>query len=308
MMASRAFQLAIIGGLLAGLLFGAMLTGSFGGMILFWMAPLPLFAVGFRLGLRMVAVAGLAGTVAVTIGEPSLGLVFAVMIALPVLLMTGVALASSRHRVAGALLLALTALGVAYFAIACLLAVNQDGGLEGAVTATVKEAADQATRQFPELAGVSGEWLDRIGLWLPGFSLALWLVIFAGNGILAQGLMVRIGGSLVPILAIAEIGVPRIVGIGFIAAMLAAAEGSGGLAFAGWSLAEILAVPLLFGGLGVVHALLARNPMRVGLLTVFYAVVLGFGFPIPLIVALGLIEQWVELRRRFAVAPRQGEE
>jgi hypothetical protein len=198
------------------------------------------------------------------------------------------------------LVLALTGLGVAYFAIACLLAVNQEGGLEGAVTATVKEAVDQTTQQFPDLAGISGEWLDRVGRWLPGFSLALWLVIFAGNGILAQGLMVRIGGSLVPILAVAEIGVPRIVGIAFLAAVLAAAEGSDGLAFAGWSLAEILAVPLLLGGLGVVHALLARHSMRVVLLTVFYAVVLGFGFPIALIVALGLIEQWVELRRRFA--------
>jgi uncharacterized protein YybS (DUF2232 family) len=308
MMASRAFPLAIIGGLLAGLLCGAMLTGSFGGMVLFWMAALPLFVVGIRLGLRLVAVAGLVGTVAVSIGEPAVGLVFAVMVALPVLLMTGLTLSTPRPRTAGALVLGLTALGLAYFAVACLLAAGQPGGLEGSVTATVKEAVDQTARQFPELVDISAERLDQIGLWLPGFSLALWLVIFAGNGILAQGLAGRIGGAMAPGPAMAEIALPRLVGVAFVAAVLAAAEGSGGVAFAGWNLAEILAVPLMFGGLGVVHAALARHPVRAGLLTAFYAVVLGFGFPIALIVALGLIEQWVELRRRFAVAPRQGEE
>ncbi|MEA2757036.1 MAG: hypothetical protein QOJ54_3325, partial [Aliidongia sp.] len=176
MMASRAFPLAIIGGLLAGLLFGAMLTGSFGGMVLFWMAALPLFVVGIRLGLRLVAVAGLVGTVAVSIGEPAVGLVFAVMVALPVLLMTGLTLSTPRPRTARALVLGLTALGLAYFAVACLLAAGQPGGLEGSVTATVKEAVDQTARQFPELVDISAERLDQIGLWLPGFSLALWLV------------------------------------------------------------------------------------------------------------------------------------
>src|SRR5882757_4902189 len=102
MMASRAFPLAIIGGLLGGLLFGAMLTGNFGGMVLFWMAALPLFVVGIRLGLRLVAVAGLVGTIAVSIGEPAVGLVFAVMVALPVLLMTGLTLSTPRRRTAGA--------------------------------------------------------------------------------------------------------------------------------------------------------------------------------------------------------------
>jgi hypothetical protein len=308
MMASRALPLAIIGGLGAGLLFAAMLTGTFGGMILFWMAPLPLFAVGLRLGIRPVAFAGLAGTVAVAIGDPTLGLVFAAMVALPVLLLTGLALAVPPPRRAEALVVGLGGLGVAFFAVACLLSVDQDGGLQGVFTSTMRDAADQAAQQFPDVPGIPAEWLDGIGLWLPGFLLALWLVIFAGNGILAQGLLGRFGGGLVPSPLIASIALPQGVGIAFVVCVAAAALGSGWIAFAGWNLAQILSVPLVFGGLGVIHALLARHPARAALLAAFYAVILGFGFTIALVVALGLIEQWVGLRQRFAPAPGQGEE
>jgi hypothetical protein len=308
MMASRALPLAIIGGLGAGLLFAAMLTGTFGGMILFWMAPLPLFVVGLRLGIRPVAFAGLAGTIAVAVGDQTLGLVFAALVALPVLLLTGLALAVPPPRRAAALAAGLGGLGVGLFAVACLLSANQDGGLQGVFTSTIREAADQAALQFPDMPGIPAELLDGIGMWLPGFLLALWLVIFAGNGILAQGLLGRFGGGLIPTPLIASIAVPRVAGAAFVACVAAAALGSGWIAFAGWNLAQILSVPLVFGGLGVVHALLARHPARAGLLAAFYAVILGFGFPIVLVVALGLIEQWVGLRQRIAPAPGQGEE
>jgi|HubBroStandDraft_1064217.scaffolds.fasta_scaffold01846_14 hypothetical protein len=308
MMASRALPLAIIGGLAAGLLFAAMLTGSLGGMILFWMAPLPLFAVGLRLGLQPVAVAGLAGTIAVAIGDLSLGLVFASMVVLPILVLTSLALVIPRARVASVLVLGLTGLGLAGFALACFFAADQDGGLQGVVTAAVRETADQTAEQFPEVPRIPAELLDGIGLWLPGFFAAVCLVIFAGNGMLALGLLGRFGGGLVPPPAMASIAVPRWVGIGFVAAVAAAAAGSDGIEFAGWNLAQILSVPLLFGGLGVVHALLARHPARAVWLAIFYGVILGPVFTVGLVVILGLIEQWVGLRQRFAGASGRGEE
>jgi len=308
MTASRALPLAVLGGLVASLLFVAALTGSFGGLILFWMAPLPLFVVGLRLGMRPLVFAGVVGTVAVGAGDPAWGLAFAATAALPVLLLTGIALVVPAERSAGALVLGLTGLGVLAFGVTCLLAVDQDGGLQGVITTAVKDAATQNAQQFPQLPAFPADMLDGIGRWLLGFFVALWLVIFAGNGILAHGAVGWFGGGLAPAPAMASIALPRVVSIGFAAALVAAIAGSGEIAFVGINLAEILAMPLMFGGLGVVHAALARNPARAVWLTVFYAVFLGIGLTIAVIVALGVIEQWVGLRQRFAPAPRRGEE
>ena len=308
MPASWALPLAVLGGLVASLFFVAALTGSFGGLILFWMAPLPLFVVGLRLGMRPLVFAGLIGTVAVGAGEPAWGMAFAVTAALPVLLLTGIALVVPAERSAGALVLGLTGLGVLAFVLTCLLAADQDGGLQGVITTAVKDAAATNAQQFPQLPAFPAEMLDGIGRWLLGCFVALWLAIFAGNGILAHGAVGWLGGGLVPAPAMASIALPRVVSVGFAAAVVAAIAGSDGIAFIGINLAEILSVPLLFVGLGVVHAALARNPARAVWLAVFYAVFLGIGLTIAAIVAMGVIEQWVGLRRRFIPAPRQGEE
>jgi hypothetical protein len=313
MTASRALPLAVFGGLVASLLFGAALTGSFGGYILFWMAPLPLFMVGLRLGLRAVAVAGLIGTAALAAFQPGLGLLFAATAALPVLLLAGLAVSQPRERCAERLVLGLTGLGLAAFAVAYFMAADQEGGLHGAATATVREAAAAAKDMVHQMMSedlqvptASDEWVEKTGSQLPGMLVAVWMLILAANGILAEGALARFGGGLVAAPAMASIAVPRPVSVALAAALVAAYAGKDEVAFIGVSLVEILSVPLLFGGLGVIHALLARHPARAILLTVFYAVV--FGFTITLIVALGVIEQWVGLRRRFAGAPRQGEE
>ena len=313
MPAGRAFPLAALGGLIGALLFGAALTGSLGGYILFWMAPLPLFLVGLRLGPRPVALAGLIGTAALAAFEPGLGLLFAVAAALPTIVLAGLAVALPRERCASTLVLALTGLGVAAFVVAYLMAWNQEGGLKGAATATVREATAAAKDMFDQMMpgevqvpGASDEWVEKAGTQLPGMLAAVWMLILAANGILAEGALARFGGGLRPPPAMASISVPRAVSVVLGAALVAAYAGKGEIAFIGVSLVEILSVPLLFGGLGVVHALLARHPARAVLLSVFYAVI--FGFTITLIVALGVIDQWVGLRRRLAAAPRRGEE
>jgi hypothetical protein len=314
MAASRALPLAALGGLVAALLFGAVLTGSFGGYILFWMAPLPLFVVGLRLGTRAVAAGGLVGTVALAAADPALALVFAATTGLPVLLLSGLAVTQPRDRVAGTLVLALTGIGLAAFGIAYVMAWDQEGGLLGASTATLKEAVawakdtiDQMVPGAVQASDMSDEAIKAAAMKLPGVFAATWVaLILAGNGILAEGALVRFGGGLAPAPAMASIAVPRVVSVVLVAALAAAYAGKDEVAFIGVSLVEILSVPMLFVGLGVVHALLARHPARAILLTVFYAVV--FGFTITLIVALGVIEQWVGLRRRFAGTPRQGEQ
>jgi hypothetical protein len=316
MTASRAFPLAVIGGLVGGLLFGAVLAGGIGGFILCWMAPLPLFLVGLRLGPRAVAIGGLTGTIVLAVVDPALGLSFALLIALPVIGLAALAVIAPRDRVAGALVTVLALMGLAGFGIAYgAAAADQDGGLRAASIETVRDALQAAKDAFDamapgvvELPDQTDAVIERAGEQLPGMVAAIWMVVLAGNGILAEGALAGFGGGLMPAPSMAGITVPRstsvVLGVSLAAALLAKGE----IAFIGTSLAEIVSVPLVFGGLGVVHAALARRKARTMLLTVFYALILGLGFTIILVVILGVIEQWVGLRRRFAATPRQGEE
>jgi hypothetical protein len=306
MTASRAFPLAAIGGLVTSLLFLLGLTGSFGGSILYLMASLPLFVVGLRLGMLPLAVASLTAMVAITAGVPEAGLNFAATVVLPVVLLVRVALSIPPERSASALVLALTVLGLAAFALEYLVALSHDGGLRGAITAGLQEAMARTAERLPETPVLSARALEWLGSWVAGSIVAALVLVWAGNGILAQGALARFDGGLRQPPSMASISLPRAVSIGFGTALLAALAGSGEIAFIGVNLAEILSVPLLFGGLGVIHAALARSTERAVFLTVLYTVFIGVA--IPVIVALGVIEQWVGLRQRFAPAPRRGEE
>ena len=83
--------------------------------------------------------------------------------------------------------------------------------------------------------------------------------------------------------------------------------GPGELEYMGRNLVMILAVPYFLVGLAVAHSLVARLPSPGMLLAVFYIVVIFSGWAMMAIAGVGLIEQWVGLRRRFA-APGNGQE
>jgi hypothetical protein len=106
--------------------------------------------------------------------------------------------------------------------------------------------------------------------------------------------------------------VPVAVPVGFAIAVLLASVGpgmvGGTVGFAARNLAMILAVPLFFGGLAVVHGLVGRFTARVQILVGIYLAIVVLVWPIAVIVTLGMIEQWVGLRRRFTPsAPPKGE-
>jgi hypothetical protein len=312
MPARRAFPLAIIGGLVAGLLFGAILTGSIGGEILFMMSPMPLFAVGLRLGLWPVGVAALAGSLAVATGNPMFGIGFATLVALPVVGLAWLALTIRAGRVSGALVLGLTGIGLIGFLLAVLLASGAEGGLQQVLTDQFKAGVAMMLAAIPESAEILGpsalppEALDQVGFSAPGSLVDLWLVLIAGNGLLAQSLLIRFGGGLVATPDMASVDLPRLVSVAFAASVAASFAASEEIAFLGTNIAEILWVPLLFGGLAVVHALLAHHPARQFWLTIIYAVTFGVGLPIGVIVVLGAIEEWAGLRRRLTVAAPPG--
>ena len=72
-----------------------------------------------------------------------------------------------------------------------------------------------------------------------------------------------------------------------------------GLGFLGRSLLIVLAVPYVFLGLAVIHALARRFSHRRLALGVFYGAMMLLGWPILAVLLLGFIEDWAHVRQRY---------
>lgn len=310
MITARALPLAILAGLIGALMLMSVAVDrtGVGGLILRSMTSLPLFAVGLSQGLIAAVIAGMVGTgVSWSLG-PDWGIAFAVGSALPALVIVALALKPPAPPSTGWMVSGLALLGVAGFVALDLACRAMPGGLEGTLTNLLTEAFREVAEQVPELDMSEVGPPGPIAHWVAGAVLLTWMLVIAINGVLAQGALTRFQLSRVGSPDLAELSVPRVTGVAFVAAVAAASFGTGEVGFIGTNLALVLTFPLAFGGLGVVHALVARHPARQALLTMFYIVVLGLGLPIVLIVALGLIEQGAGLRRQIAAMPRRGDE
>jgi hypothetical protein len=76
--------------------------------------------------------------------------------------------------------------------------------------------------------------------------------------------------------------------------------GSGDVEYIGRNLVMIVALPFFVLGAAVVHGLAGRVRARQPLLVVFYVVLFMSGWARMAVVGIGLIEQWVGIRRRWA--------
>ena len=306
----RSTAFAVAGGLAAALLFVSLAKGNVGGVMLMGMTPLPLFLAGLSFGIVPAAIASMVGTAVILAADTLYGTVFVVDFALPVMIVVPLALWRRRGETewpsAGRLVLGLTALVAVVFLASVVGMSSQPGGLEGTLRAAIGEAVKELRVQNPQVGDQAEQAMQDVVRWVLGLGAMAWIGLIAGNGVLAQGALAGFGWARRPAPEIAAIALPWWTMVPLVAAIAAAVLGRGEIAFAGSNLAVILAVPFLFQGLGVLHTLAARSSKRAWLVAgVYVAVVILFGWPIPLIVALGVIEQWVGLRRRYAATGQE---
>ena len=309
----RSTAFAVAGGLAAALLFVSLAKGNVGGVMLMGMTPLPLFLAGLSFGIAPAAIASMVGAVVILAADTLYGTVFVVDFALPV--MTVVALALWRRRgetkwpSAGRLIFGLTALAAVVFIASDVSLAGQPGGMEGSLRLAVSALSKELRDQDPQIGEQAEALLQAAVRWMPGLGASAWIGLIAANGVLAQGALAGFGWARRPAPTLADVTVPWWALVPLALALGAAVLGrdllGGEIAFAGSNLTVILAMPFLFQGLGVIHALAARSTKRTWLLVGVYGAVLIFGWPIPLIVALGVIEQWVGLRRRYAATGQE---
>jgi hypothetical protein len=268
-----------------------------------------LFLVGLSFGIVPAAIASMVGAVVILAAEPGFGTAFVGYFVVPVMIMVSLALWRRRTETewpsAGRLVLGLTALAVVAFLALDLSLMGQPGGLEGYLRTAVDALVKQLPQSDPQVEQAEPMLQALVSL-ATGIGLAWWIGLIMVNGVLAQGALAGFGWARRPAPVLAEITIPLWGLVLLAAAVMAASLGRGEIAFAGSNLSIILAVPFLFQGLGVIHALTARSSKQAWLLAGVYGLVLIFGWLIiPLIVALGVIEQWVGLRRRYAATGQE---
>ena len=297
---TKALLMYIGGGVLSALLYLSVVTGGMGALILAYLAPLPLLMVGLGAGLRPFAIAATAAVAVVGLFGGILfgmtyavanGVLVAVIVRQSLLTRTGPD-GSVEWYPPGLLLVVMTGLGLAGLLAAALLTLGDPAGLEGSVRQfLVMGFGDAAAGTGGDAETGMTQVIDGFAQIFPGMVVVSWLTMAIVNAALAQGVLMRF----------AEVELPHwmpmlLAGAG----LLALIGGDGQLAYLALNVVIVLLVPFFFAGLAVVHAFAGARQARTLLLVVFYFFLLVSGWPIAMVVGLGVIEQWAGLRRRFA--------
>ncbi|MCW0235115.1 MAG: YybS family protein [Ferrovibrio sp.] len=316
---------SLIFGSLAGAASAVLvLTAASGplGILLGYLAPLPLFFAGLTHGVTAVGIAGVVGALISALNGLLAGGVYLVTFAAPVVLVVRQALlARPAHEAAteagsqaevsndlewypvGRLVLWLTGWALGLFGMALLLTGDREGGLPGMLqpllvqflAAMPQGAADQAA-DLPAVA-------KRLASLMPAVFGVSWLVMMTINGTLAQGMASLLKQNRRPTPVYRALTLSRPLAVALVAALLGAFLLPGDVGFIGGTVAAILAFPFFLQGLAVVHGLATRVALPGLVLAAFYAVLVVAGALVGiLVVILGFIEEWAGFRRRFAGA------
>ena len=298
--------IAAAAGAASAAFYATLLSGSFGALILAYLAQLPLFVAGLWLGFAGASVAAVAAIVALAeAGGAIFALVYAVANAAPVVVVSYVAQLNRPTAEGGTewyppgwMIGWLLGIAMSAFLLLNVMLMGETGGAEGTVRNFVEAALRQLGlpgRGSPEGTSAMAAVIARF---FPGVIADSWMVMVIANAVLAQGLLARFGRNLRPSPSMAEIELPSwVTGATVIAAVGSFLPGAAG--FVGGNLVLMAVLAFALAGLGVIHALLARSNNRTVALVATYAFLFVFGWPLVIVALLGAAEPWLNLRRRF---------
>lgn len=296
-----------------------VLTAASGplGIMLGYLAPLPLFLAGLTYGVTAVGIAGVVGTLISGLNGLLAGAVYLVTFAAPVALVVRQALLARPATEAGAnaevsndlewypvgrLVLWLTGWSLGLFGLALLLTADREGGLTGMLQPLLVQflsAMPQGSEQVSDLPTVA----KRLASLMPAVFGISWLVMMTINGTLAQGMASLLKQNRRPSPVYRALTLSRSLAVALVAALAGALLLPGDVGFIGGTVAAILAFPFFLQGLAVVHGLAAKAALPGLVLAAFYAALVVAGALVGiLVVILGFIEEWAGFRRRFAGA------
>lgn len=308
----RIVSIGIGAGLVAALLFSVATTGSPAGMILCYLAPLPILIVALGWTHLVGLLAACAGTVALSLLlRPSAGLAFAFGAALPAwgiayvaLLVRGSGERGTEWYPAGRLL-ACVALAASFVTVASL--VTAGGGDHGVyhdrferlVSAFIRiQAGLPVGHPLPPVAGIAGDTLVRMVVALAPAAFAALLTAMFGANLWGAMKIVGISGRLPrPPLDVPSLRMPGAALLALAGAvLLALAPGYPGTA--GVAVAGAVAMAFALQGLAFLHDVTRGRRGRGLVLFLTYVLTLTLGQALlPLLALTGMADTATSLRR-----------
>jgi Predicted membrane protein (DUF2232) len=291
---------AVLCGALGACPYVAPLGGTPGSLILVYLSQLPLFIGGLWGGVTVAAMAGLTASLILLIASNIMAvIIFAALNVVPVILLVRQALLA-RTGADGAIewyppgLLAawLTGLGLTAIMVTLLLLGGPDD-IQAAVREILAPALD---RLFDEGTPGRNELAGLLAMIMPGIVVVSWMVMTLTNGSLAQGLLTRFGVGWRPSPALAAVELPTWCLV--LVLLAATATCLGGMTrFVGVNVIIILTVPFSLAGLAVLHTIARRFSRPAVPLVGVYVLTGLFGWPLLVVIFLGLLDTSLGLRR-----------
>jgi hypothetical protein len=309
MYSGRQWLTILLSGGTTAFAFMMALSGSIGGMFLSNFTQLPLFLAGLSLGMTgTIAAAAVASGVLLIAGVSGGVPLLLILYAAPTIILTRQAVLSrpdgqggQEWYPAGLLLLWATGIAMVLLTVGFILLSSGAESIE----AGIRQLLDQVfQRMMPAGKAEQRQLLvDAIAPFLPGISAAMWILLVAVNGSLAQGLLVRGQRNMRPSPDLATLELPRTLLFVLAIAVAAGVLLPGSFGYVGRNIAVVLGVPYFFAGLGVLHFLSRRHPAGVLLLFLCYMILillsLFFKWPTIAVAMVGVLDQWTDLRHRL---------
>jgi hypothetical protein len=306
---ARYWALALGAGVLSGTLYWMMAARVPAGLLLLYFAHFPLFVAGLALGATASAIAGAAATLIVAVRSLELALFLVAVFFVPTVVLVRQALLSRRAADGsiewyppGLLTGWLVALGLAGLALAGLV-LAMKGGIEAYARLAAGWSADflaEIARQ-PMAAADRATAVENMSAQLLGLCVALMMVVTTLNGVLAQGLLMRLGWNRRPAPDMASLDLPAAVPALLAVFLVLGWLLPGDLGYLARNAVPVILVGGLIGGLAIAHAAVRRIEGKRWMLVVVYLVA-GMGLPMFVLISLGLAEPFLNLKRRMARA------
>ena len=305
---SKEILIGLAGGAASALAALAFFTGLTGAVTLMYVAPLPLFLVTLGLGSIPGTAAVVSGLcVAMLGGGIKAALVFGVVHALPSWLASQQAIRSRTDQAGittwyplGSILCQLAVLGLGLLVLVAIGSFLSGIGMREGVAAQL----DHVLRLMAPLVGdtVRVEMVDKLTPVFPGAVATSWILMIVANGTAAQAILTRSKHNIRPPGPYADLDLPEWASWLILVPAGLSLIGTGDLEYTARNLAFVAATPYFFLGLAVVHTIARRVKFKL-LLLGFYLLLLISLFTVLIVAAVGVIEHWVGLRKRFNGGP-----
>lgn len=315
---AKELVVAVALGILSTLLLSISVVGNSGmatygmafqSLALWTLSLVPLFVSGLGFGVRSAAISVVSGAVvAAVLLDPVFGLTYAGISGVPVVILVRQALL--KREADGQIFWYPTEYLMMWWAgicialtVAAMVMLNWDEGLRQALVS----AFDQMMVQLKEIRGVNSALTgsDFVAM-MPQFLGPMWGLFILLSGSLAQGVLVRFNRNIRPTPELTKMELPVWLALAFTAAVVLSIILDGHWPVVG-AIVITLETVFFLQGMAVIHVVSRRWNGRPFILGAIYAVLIVTLWLVVVITILGLMENWVGFRRRFAPPhPRGG--